>query len=317
MSNSITKVAVVGTGVIGASWSALFLARGLKVTATDPAPGAETILREYIANAWPALEELGLAVPAASPTNLTFTKDLAEIADVDFVQENGPERLAFKQSLYHQLDELLAPEVLIATSSSGLMMTEIQKGCALHPERCLVGHPFNPPHLIPLVELVAGERTSPDSIKRADAFYTALGKRTIRLNKEVPGHVANRLQGVLIREVMSLVNEGVVTVADADTACSWGPGLRWGVMGPVLLNHLGGGSGGIEHFYQQFAGPLVTWWTPLGEVQLNPEMQKKIVDGLYAEVDGRNIEELACERDRLLMILLKARLAAETVEKSR
>ncbi|WDG40053.1 3-hydroxyacyl-CoA dehydrogenase NAD-binding domain-containing protein [Pseudomonas synxantha] len=312
MSNVIKKIGVVGTGVIGASWSALFLAYGFEVIAVDPADGAEAALREYVAKAWTEMQELGLVAAGASQLRLTFSTSLEDIADVDFVQENGPERLDFKQDLYRQLDAVLASDVLIATSSSGLTMTEIQKGCVLHPERCLVGHPFNPPHLIPLVELVAGKQTSSESVDRAQTFYSSLGKRTIRLNKEVPGHVANRLQGVLIREIMSLVNEGVVSVADADTACSWGPGLRWGVMGPVLLNHLGGGAGGIEHFYKQFAGPLVTWWTPLGGVEFTPQMQEKMIQGLYAEVADRSFEELAAERDRLLVTLLKARLAVNT-----
>jgi carnitine 3-dehydrogenase len=242
---------------------------------------------------------------------LSFTSDIAELGAVDFVQENGPERLPFKQELYGKLDELLPPATIIATSSSGLTMTEIQKGCAHHPERCLVGHPFNPPHLIPLVELVAGKQTSQETVERADAFYTGLGKHTIRVRKEVPGHVANRLQGVVIREIISLVNEGVVSVADADAACSWGPGLRWGLMGPIVLNHLGGGAGGIEHFYEQFAKPLATWWTPLGDLEFTPEVQQKMIDGLHAEVEGRSFQELAAERDRLLLTLLQARQAKQ------
>ncbi|MCP3712678.1 3-hydroxyacyl-CoA dehydrogenase NAD-binding domain-containing protein [Paraburkholderia sp. CNPSo 3274] len=309
MSTNIRKIGVVGTGVIGASWSALFLARGFDVVATDPAPGAEKALREYVANAWPAMETLGAVVPGGSQARLTFRTDIHGIADVDFVQENGPERLEFKHKLYQQLDTLLPPDVIIATSSSGLTMTDIQQGCEHHPERCLVGHPFNPPHLIPLVELVAGKRTAAEAIDRADVFYSALGKKTIRLKKEVPGHVANRLQGVLVREIMSLVSEGVVSVADADAACSWGPGLRWGVMGPVVLNHLGGGVGGIEHFYDQFAGPLVTWWTPLGDFEFTKEVREKMIAGLKEEVGSRDFRDLASERDRLLLTLLKTRLA--------
>ncbi|MCA8226234.1 3-hydroxyacyl-CoA dehydrogenase NAD-binding domain-containing protein [Burkholderia vietnamiensis] len=312
MSKNIRKIGVVGTGVIGASWSALFLAQGFDVVATDPAPSAEKSLREYIAKAWPAMETLGAVVPGGSQARLTFTTDMNDLADVDFVQENGPERLPFKHELYRQLDAMLRPDVIIATSSSGLTMTDIQEGCERHPERCIVGHPFNPPHLIPLVELVAGKRTAAEAIDRADAFYTALGKKTIRLNKEVPGHVANRLQGVLVREIMSLVSEGVVSVADADAACSWGPGLRWGVMGPVMLNHLGGGAGGIEHFYNQFAGPLVTWWTPLGDFEFTQEVREKMIAGLREEVGGRDFQTLASERDQLLLTLLKARLAGQS-----
>ena len=252
----IRRVAIVGTGVIGASWSALFLAKGLNVTATDIAPNAEAELTRFIEGVWPVLRRLGLS-PGAADAKLTFTHDLAAaVRGADLVQENGPERIEFKQKLYGQLDELLPPDVIIASSSSGLTMSEIQKGCGSHPERCVIGHPFNPPHLVPLVEIVGGAKTSEDTIQRATEFYAALGKRPVRVNKEVPGHVANRLQAALSREVYHLVSEGIVSAADADTALSWGPGLRWGVMGSLMLNHLGGGQGGIEHFFHQFAGPM-------------------------------------------------------------
>jgi len=310
MNRPIKRVAIIGTGVIGASWAALFLAKGLKVAATDVAPGAEKALRHFVEAAWPALEQLGLA-PGASQSNLTFTADLAAcVADADLVQENGPERLEFKRKLYQQLDELLSPDVVIASSSSGLTMSDIQVGCQLHPERCVIGHPFNPPHLIPLVEIVGGSKTSEDTIERAARFYTSIGKRTVRLHKEVPGHVANRLQAALMREVYHLVGEGVVSVADVDTAVSWGPGLRWGIMGQILLNHLGGGEGGMAHFLDQFTGPLTAWWKVLGTPELTPELRQKLIDGVRAEVGSRSIQELAEERDRVLLGLLALRADA-------
>src|SRR6267142_1670323 len=214
----IRRIAVIGTGVIGASWTALFLAKGMDVVATDIAPDAEASLRRFVDMAWPAMKRLGLA-PNASQSRLTFTADLVTaVKGADLVQENGPERIEFKRELYGQLDGLLAPDVIIASSSSGLTMSEIQTGCPSHPERCLIRHPFNPPHLVPLVEIVGGAKTSEDTIRRATEFYTALGKRTVRLHKEVPGHVANRLQAALAREVYHLVAEGVVSVADVDTA---------------------------------------------------------------------------------------------------
>lgn len=303
----IRRVAVIGTGVIGASWTALFLAKGLEVVATDVAPNAEASLKQFVDAAWPALRRLGLA-PGASQANLTFTADLpTAVRGADLVQENGPERIEFKKKLYGQLDELLSPDVIIASSSSGLTMSEIQSGCRSHPERCVIGHPFNPPHLIPLVEIGGGAKTSQDTIERASAFYTALGKRTVRLNKEVPGHVANRLQAALAREVYYLVDEGVVSVADVDTALCWGPGLRWGIMGQVLLNHLGGGEGGIEHFLQQFTGPLTASWKVLGSPQMTPELQRKLIDGVHAEVGSRSVDELAAERDEILLGLLELR----------
>ena len=173
----IRRIAIVGTGVIGASWAALFLSRGLQVAATDPAPNAEKRLRDFVASAWPALTRLGLAA-GASQSNLTFTANIAQaLAGADLVQENGPERLEFKQNLYRQLDALVPPDVIIASSSSGLKMSEIQKGAASHPERCVIGHPFNPPHVIPLVEVVGGAKTSEQTIRRAIEFYTSIGRR--------------------------------------------------------------------------------------------------------------------------------------------
>jgi 3-hydroxyacyl-CoA dehydrogenase len=303
----IRRIAIIGTGVIGASWSALFLAKGLQVVATDVAPNAEAALRKFVETAWPALKRLGLS-PGASQSNLKFTAALAQAVDgVDLVQENGPERIEFKQKLYGQLDELLPPDVIIASSSSGLTMSEIQKGAPSHPERCVIGHPFNPPHLIPLVEIVGGAKTSEATIRRVAEFYTSIGQRTVRVNKEMPGHVANRLQAALSREVYHLVAEGVVSAADVDTALSWGPGLRWGVMGSMMLNHLGGGSGGIEHFFQQFTGPMTAWWKTLGSPVLTPEVQKKLIDSVHAEVGSRTIEELEAERDEVLLGLIELR----------
>jgi 3-hydroxyacyl-CoA dehydrogenase len=304
---TIRQIAIIGTGVIGASWTALFLAKGLRVVATDVAPNAETVLRKFVKAAWPALERLGLS-PGASQSNLRFTTDLAEaLAAADLVQENGPERLDFKQKLYGQLDELLPPDVIIASSSSGLKTSEIQSGAVSHPERCVIGHPFNPPHLIPLVEVVGGGKTSEQTIQRVMEFYTSIGKKAVRLNKELPGHVANRLQGALAREVYYLVAEGVLSAADVDDALSWGPGLRWGIMGNMMLNHLGGGPGGIEHFFQQFAGPMTASWKALGSPVLTLELQKKLIDGVHAEVGSRTIEELEAERDEILLGLLELR----------
>ena len=306
-SEPISQVTIIGTGVIGASWAALFLAKGLDVVATDIAPNAEASLRRFVDNAWPALERLGLA-PGASPLRLVFTADIPQaVKGADLVQENGPERIDFKQKLYGQLDELLAADVIIASSSSGLTMSEIQKGAATHPERCVIAHPFNPPHLIPLVEIVGGAKTSETTMRRAAAFYTSIGRRTVRLNKEMPGHVANRLQAALAREVYYLVAEGVVSAADVDTALSWGPGLRWGIMGNMILNHLGGGPGGIEHFFQQFTGPMTAWWKTLGSPVLTPEVQKKLIDSVHAEVGSSTIDELEAQRDEILLGILELR----------
>src|ERR1700761_8065637 len=303
----IRRVAIIGTGVIGASWAALFLAKGLDVVATDVAPNAEVALKRFVDAAWPALKRLGLS-PGASQSRLTFTPDLpTAVKGADLVQENGPERIDFKKKLYRQLDELLPAKVIIASSSSGLTMSEIQSDCRLHPERCVIGHPFNPPHLVPLVEIVGGAKTSEATIERAAEFYTGLGKKAVRVRKEVPGHVANRLQAALAREVYYLVAEGVVSAADVDTAVCWGPGLRWGIMGNMMLNHLGGGQGGIEHFFQQFTGPMTAWWKVLGQPVLTPEVQKTLIDSVHSEVGSRSVDDLAAERDEILLGLIELR----------
>src|SRR5499425_445879 len=281
--NEIRNVAIVGTGVIGASWAALYLARGLNVTATDPAPNAEANLRRYIDEAWKDLRIIGLS-PGASRDNLEFTLDMKKaLANADLVQENGPERKDFKIKLFADMDAATPPESIIASSSSGLTMSVMQSACK-HPERCVIGHPFNPPHVIPLVEVVAGEKTSPETVQRTIEFYASIGKKPIHVRKEVVGHVANRIQGALYREVVNLIEKGVLDVADADVAVCWGPGLRWGVMGPNVLFHLGGGQGGIKHFIEHLGPALSTWWKDLGTItEFSPEVTKTIIDGVQKE----------------------------------
>jgi 3-hydroxyacyl-CoA dehydrogenase len=307
MERPIRRVAIVGTGLIGASWTALFLAKGLDVAATDVAPGAERRLRAFVDSSWPSLETLGLAA-GASRERLRFETDLAAAVDgAELVQENGPERLDLKLELFDRLDRLLPPSAILASSSSGLMPSAIQRGCGLHPQRCLVAHPFNPPHLIPLVELVGGTATAEETMRRAEAFYRGLGKKTIRLRKEVPGHVANRLAAALWREFVHLAGENVASVADLDAAVCWGPGLRWSIMGPALTYHLGGGSGGIDQFFRQFAGPMTEWWAALGDPALTPDVQETIGRGVRDEAAGRSLEALGDQRDEALLALLRLR----------
>src|SRR6201988_5018697 len=305
----IQNVAIVGTGVIGASWAAEFLAHGFDVVATDPAPNAEPNLRKYIDAAWPALTAKGLA-KKASRERLTFSLDLKEaVSRADLVQENGPERPDFKIKLFAEIDAATPVDSIIASSSSGITMSVTQSACA-HPERCVIGHPFNPPHMVPLVEVVGGTKTSPDAIRRAIEFYASIGKKPIPLGKEVVGHVANRLQAAIYREVVNLIHIGVVDVADADTAVSWGPGLRWGVMGPSMLFHLGGGEGGIQHFMEHLSGPVATWWKDLGTItEFSPEVKQTIVNGVLKEANGRSIAER--ERDSMLLELLATRSKGE------
>jgi 3-hydroxyacyl-CoA dehydrogenase len=306
----IRRIAIVGTGVIGASWAALFLARGLEVIATDPAPNAEGNLREYVDNAWPALEQLGLS-SGASKERLSFTTKLSgALEGVDLVQENGPERPDFKIKLFADMDALTPETTILASSSSGIPIGVSQSSCK-HPERCVIGHPFNPPHLIPLVEVVGSEKTSSATIESTTAFYASIGKRPIHVRKEVVGHVANRLQAALYREVVYLIAQDVLSVSDADAAVSWGPGLRWGVMGPNLLFHLAGGQGGIQHFMEHLSGPMTTWWKDLGNPEFTPELKEKIVKGVLAEAGNESIDELDEERDRQLLGLLALRGTAK------
>jgi carnitine 3-dehydrogenase len=303
----VNRVAVVGTGTIGASWAAHYLAHGLDVTAADPAPGAEDRLRADVAAHWPVLERLGLA-ERASQDRLSFTADPADaVADADFVQENGPERENVKHDLYAVLDAAARPDVVLASSSSGLLPTAIARGCPHHPERLVIGHPFNPPHLIPLVEVVPGERTSAETVDRAMEFYAAAGKRPIRLRQELPGHVANRLQAALWQEAYSLVERGVASVSDVDIAISQGPGLRWAVLGPFLNLHLSGGHGGIAHMLEHLGPPMEEWWRDLGQVTLTPELVQKLAAGVDEELAGTDVAELIARRDAVLDALLAAK----------
>ena len=311
---AIRRIAIVGTGVIGASWAAEFLARGFDVVATDPMANAELNLRKYIDAAWPSLIALGLT-KGASRERLSFTSDLKEaLRNADFVQENGPERKDFKIQLFADMDAATPPDSIIASSSSGLTMSVMQSACK-HPERCVIGHPFNPPHMVPLVEVVGGAKTSADAVQRAIEFYASIGKKPIHLRKEVVGHVANRLQAAIYREVVNLINLGVVDVADADTAVCWGPGLRWGVMGPTMLFHLGGGQGGIQHFMEHLSGPVAMWWKDLGGFTEWPEGSKETVTaGVVKAANGRSVDELAQMRDDVLLELVKLRV--QQVEKA-
>jgi 3-hydroxyacyl-CoA dehydrogenase len=309
-------VAIVGTGLIGASWAACFLANGLDVVATDPAPGAEDQLRNYVETAWPTLIKLGLR-HGASTTRLSFKRSLPEaVSDVDFVQESGPERESFKVQLFAEMDALLPERVLLASSSSGIRMTAIQSRCK-SPHRCVIGHPFSPPHLIPLVEVVGGEKTSAETIDRAMRFYCAMGKRPIHIRKEIIGHVGNRLQAALFREVVHLIDQDVISVADIDAVVCNGPGLRWSLMGPVLAWHLGGGKGGMEQFLQQFTGPITTWWNDLGTADLSqPALRKKLIEGAIDEAGERSYDAMTNQRDARLIALLQLLQESHIVERS-
>jgi 3-hydroxyacyl-CoA dehydrogenase len=309
MSMDIRKVGIVGTGVIGASWAAYYLARGFDVRASDPGEGAEQGLRTQVAEFWPSLERMGLA-PGASLQRLHFDKDLAQaLKDVDFVQENGPERVDIKRDLLASITAAIGPDVIVATSSSGILISEVQDA-AIHPERIVLGHPFNPPHLIPLVEVVGGRLTSAQAIERTMAFYAEIGKKPILLRREIKGHIANRLQAALWREAFSLIDSGVASVADVDTAISHGPGLRWALLGPFMNLHLSGGGGGIAHVIEHLGPPIEGWWRDLGELSaFTPGLAERAVGGVEDELGGRDARELTQARDQVLMGLLEMKAA--------
>ncbi len=299
----VERIAIVGTGVIGASWAAHYLAQGFDVVATDPAAGAERRLRRSVEEFWPALQRIGLA-GGASLDRLDFNADLGKaVKGAGFVQENGPERVDIKRKLIAEIDAGTEPEVLIATSSSGILISEIQDA-AKHHGRVVLGHPFNPPHLIPLVEVVGGKQTSAETIDRALAFYKAVGKKPIHIRREVLGHVANRLQSALWREAFYLLDQGVASVADIDTAIAHGPGLRWALLGPFLNLALSGGPGGMAHTVEHLGPPIESWWADLGEAAFTPELKKKVVAAVDDELKSYSLAEVIRQRDDVLLTLL-------------
>src|SRR5882672_6737734 len=302
----IRRIAIVGAGVIGASWAAEYLARGFDVITTDPGPNAEANLRKYVDEAWKDLTNIGLS-KGASRDRLTFTKDSKEaLSKADLVQENGPERPDFKMKLYAEMDEVTPVDSLLASSSSGITPSVIQSKCK-HPERVVIGHPFNPPHIIPLVEVVGGTKTAPEAIQQAISFYASIGKKPIHLKKELPGHVANRFQAALYREMLYIIEQGILSVEDTDAAVSYGPGLRWGVMGQSLQWHLGGGPGGIQHFMEHLMDPLQGMMKVLGTPNITPELKQTVVDGVMREAGGRSVDQLAQDENEVLVGLLKLR----------
>ena len=302
---TIHHTSCLGGGTIGASWAALFLASGRTVCLFDPAPDARDNVRRYIETAWPTLESLGLA-ENGNPDGITFAKTAAQAVDgADFVQENVPERLAIKSATFAEIEPVLKQGAIVASSASGLTLSQMQEGWH-DPSPFILGHPFNPPHLIPLVEVLGNARTGPDVVARARAFYDAIGKVTIELHKEKNGHVANRLQAAIWREAISLVSEGVASVEDVDKAVWAGPGLRWATMGPSMLFHLGAGQGGLPAFFDHFAETFNGWWDDLGQPYLDEEVIRQICQGVADEANGRSVNALSAERDALLTAIQKA-----------
>ncbi|MGW1550054.1 3-hydroxyacyl-CoA dehydrogenase NAD-binding domain-containing protein [Streptomyces sp. NPDC002346] len=296
------NVTVIGAGVIGASWTALFLAKGLTVTISDPAPDVEKQVRAQLNEAVPALRALGLPTDGLGG-NLRFEADLERaVANADVVQENGPERLDVKQDLFSRIERAAPADALLLSSTSGIRATDIAEALE-QPGRLVIGHPFNPPHLVPLVEVVGGEQTSPEAVQRAVDFYTALGKKPRVLRKEVPGFVANRLQSALFREAINLVVQGVVTEEELDEIVTSSIGLRWAVAGPFRSFHLGGGPGGLPAFLQHLGPALQAQWRDLGSPQLDEPTVKLLSDQARF---GASFEELQTARDKAQIKVMRA-----------
>ena len=302
----VREVAVVGTGTIGASWVALALSHGLVVHATDPAPDAEERLRAQLAAQLVELVDEPDADVDLLLGRLDVDSDVERaVAGADLVLEAGPERLEIKRELFAVLDAAADADVLLASSSSGLGPSSFQDGCA-HPDRVLVAHPFNPPHLVPLVEVVGGRATSDEAIDAAMTVLRRLGRQPVRVRSELPGHVVNRLQAALWREAYDLVGRGAITVADLDLAVASGPGLRWALLGPIATQHLSGGPGGLAHVLDHLGPPMVEWWQDLGTPELTPELVSALVAGVAEELEGREAEVLAA-RDRALRELVASK----------
>ena len=310
--NEVQHVCCIGAGPIGAGWAASFLARAYRVTAYVHEPDEETSLRALVETAWVSLEALGLA-KGASLANLRCTSDLAEaVVDADFVQESAPENMALKQALYEKLGRLVPADVVIASSTSGLPMSDIQACCST-PNRTVVGHPFNPPYLLPLVEIVGGAATDPAAVQWLADFYRLAGKAPLVLKKEIPGFIATRLQEAIWREALHMISNDEATVEDIDFAIVNGPGPRWAMMGPCLIYHLGGGEGGMAYCLDQFGPALKLPWSRLEAPELTQKLRDQLIEGSAREAGDRSYEALSGERDNGLVAIQKA-LRASTRE---
>lgn len=300
------RIAVVGAGAIGASWSAMALAHGHDLVVCDPNPAAEGRVRAAVAR-YAADDGTGTAAEGTgTAAAFAFTTDLPDaVRQADVVFECGPERLEIKQEIVREIDRHAPAACLVLSSSSGLLPSDLQRACARHPGRVLVAHPFNPPHLMPLVEVVGGAATSADEIDRTMALLRDLGRHPIHVRAELPGHVANRLQAALWREAYSLIDRGVVTVADLDAAIAYGPGLRWALLGPIATQHLSSGTGGIRDNLGHLGPAIESWWADLGGPAITAGLVDALAAGVEAELNGEVPEQVALRRDAALRALVE------------
>ena len=299
----IKTIALVGGGVIGGGWATRCLANGLNVVVTDPRPESRDYVERMIDEAWPILEAADLIAKPAG--QLSFADNIeAAVAQADFVQENVPEREDLKIAIHQEISENVRADVVIASSSSGLLPSRLQSQCK-HPERLLIGHPFAPVYLLPLVEVVGSEQTSSDAVSRAGAFYRSIGMRPLHVRREIEAYIADRLQESLYREALHLIDQGVATVSEIDAAVTGGPGLRWAFMGTFLAWHLGGGPGGMRHTIEQFGPALELPWSHMKAPELTDELKRRIVEGCEDESGDRVFSEMERRRDRCLVEIQK------------
>ena len=302
--DAVKNITVVGTGTIGASWATYFLSKGFKVNAWDPSDGWKQRILSFINNAWPQIQSLGF-IGEFKETNIILCSSLEEaLTGTDFVQESAPEQLKLKQSLFKQIDEYASKNIIVSSSTSGLIMSDMQDRLE-NANRFVVGHPFNPPHLIPLVEVLGGKNTDVLAVDWAINFYNKIGKHAIKLKKEVPGHLANRLQAALWREAVLAVQNDLASVEDINAAVAMGPGLRWALMGPHMIMNLTGGAGGYRKMLDHFGPGISGWWETMNEnPQLSTVLKKELINGIEEEAKGRSIAQLEEERDEQLVELL-------------
>jgi len=300
---NVKTIALVGGGVIGGGWATRCLANGVDVVVTDPRAESRDYVKQMIDDAWPVLEDAGLV--SKTPGRLTFVDNIATaVSEADFVQENVPEREDVKIAVHKEISQHARRDVVIASSSSGLLPSRLQTQCQ-HPERLLIGHPFAPVYLLPLVEVVGSEQTSMEAIRQAGAFYRAVGMRPLHVRREIEAYIADRLQESLYREALHLINDGIATVSEIDAAVTGGPGLRWAFMGTFLAWHLGGGPGGMRHTIEQFGPALELPWSHMKAPELTEELKRRIVVGCEEESGVRKFSEMEKRRDRCLAEIQK------------
>ena len=299
------SIACIGMGVIGCGWASHFSGQGIEVHVWDPDSKSEDLFKRTIEQAWPSMEKLGLA-NGASPDLVIFHKTIEEaVENCSLVQESSPERLELKQELLSTIDKACTSDCVIASSTSGYLVSDLASECSVAPERVVVGHPFNPVYLLPLVELVAGPQTSVSAMDRAENIYSNSGKTVLRLEKEIDGFIADRLQEAMWREALHMVANGEATVEQLDLSITAGPGLRWALMGPMLTFHLAGGEGGMAHMLDHFGPSLESPWTRLKAPELTEDLRNAVVDGCSEEADGRSVADLVIERDKGLTAIIQ------------